>query len=123
ELVLVTGGQGARAWQRRFVMVDWGEEHRRSLLEAFPDLPPPAVTVGLVNLGLASLLERDASAYMPAKAIRHLLESGRLKRIRGAPGFTHSVFVGHPARPQDPEVLEVALEGLRAVLEPAAAHA
>lgn len=115
DLVLVRHPELAGSWQENFIAVNWGYEFGAEFIQAFPQTPPPSLTVGLGALGLQYLLALNGAAYLPLSLTRPLLADGRLKPVEDAPVFKRPVYLVYSAQPHDPGLLSMALDGLRAV--------
>jgi DNA-binding transcriptional LysR family regulator len=77
----------------------------------------PAISVGLGALGLQYILENGGSGYFPLRVVRPLLAARRLFRVRQAPEFRRPAYVVYSADPNDGELLQLALTGLRQVAQ------
>jgi DNA-binding transcriptional LysR family regulator len=120
KLVLVTTlKRGGRPRAADYVFVDWGPEFAAQHNLAFPELSGAGVVAGLGPLGREYLLAAGGSAYMRLSVVREHLESGRLRRVPGAPEFLYPAYAVS-ADNADLKVVTPALAGLRAV---AGAHA
>jgi hypothetical protein len=73
----------------------------------------PAVAVGLGAIGLRAILDNGGSGYFLESTVRHLIARRRLYRVANAPTFRRPAYLVYPANPVDPELLQIALEGLR----------
>ncbi|WP_431271201.1 LysR family transcriptional regulator [Dankookia sp. P2] len=109
RLVLVTSPPGAKGDAPPYVHVDWGPDFAPSKGLGRAD---PAIHVGFGPLGLGYILAAGGSGYFRMGAVRPHLESGRLALVPGAPEFVYPAYVVH-AETTDPEVVRLALEGLR----------
>jgi len=112
DLVLVRHPELSGPWQENFVAVNWGQEFGADFIRAFPETPPPSLSVGLGALGLQYLLALRGSAYLPLSLTRPLAE-GRLERVEEAPVFRRPIYLVYPGQPHDPALLSLALDGLR----------
>ena len=74
----------------------------------------PAVSVGLGAIGLRHILDNGGSGYFLESTVRPLLEQGRLHRVGGAASFRRPAYLVYPTSPADPDLLELAVGGLRA---------
>lgn len=113
DLILVEHAEIEGSWQEKLVFVDWGPEFRLSYSQAFPGAPAPSISVGLGALGLQYLLALKGSAYLPRSLVAPLLAEGRLRETPGAPAFRRPIYLVYPSKGREPEVLEIALSGLR----------
>ena len=126
KLVLVTTRKaGARLDPQDYVYVDWGPEFAAQHNLAFPQLGNAGVIAGLGPLGREYVLAAGGSGYFRLAVVRRHLESGRLRRVRGAPEFLYPAYAVF-ADGADENVVGPALEGLRHAVragapEPAAA--
>jgi len=105
----------AGGWVEDYVFVDWGEPFMVEHTKAFPDLPTPAISVGLGDLGLRTILEIGGSGYFPLRVVQPLVDRKQLYRVAKAPVFTRPAYVVYSASPIDRPLVELALEGLRKV--------
>jgi DNA-binding transcriptional LysR family regulator len=124
KLVLVTTRKRGRALDPAdYVYVDWGPEFAAQHSLAFPHLSNAAVTAGLGPLGREYVLAAGGSGYFRLAVVREHLESGRLRRIAGAPEFLYPAYAVF-ADSADLTIVEPALQGLRhaAQATPAAAR-
>lgn len=113
KLVLVTTHQRRNAPDPKdYVYVDWGPEFAAQHSLAFPELGNAGVIAGLGPLGREYVLAAGGSGYFRLAVVRHHLESGKLRRVPGAPEFLYPAYAVF-ASGADPTVIEPALEGLR----------
>ncbi|HKX42172.1 MAG TPA: LysR family transcriptional regulator [Burkholderiaceae bacterium] len=113
KLVLVTTRARGRAIDPAdYVYVDWGPEFAMQHNLAFPHLGNPGVIAGLGPLGREYVLAAGGSGYFRLAVVRHHLESGRLRRIEGAPEFLYPAYAVY-ADSADPAMMQPALAGLR----------
>jgi DNA-binding transcriptional LysR family regulator len=115
RLVLVTTarrGGGPRA--ATYVAVDWGPDFAAQHGLAFPGLAGAGVSVGLGPLGREYVRRAGGSGYFRSSVVREDLDSGRLRRVRGAPEFPYPAYAVYSAS-ADGQVVAPALAGLRHV--------
>lgn len=113
KLVLVTTRKrGRKPNPDDYVYVDWGPEFAAQHSLAFPELANPAIIAGLGPLGREYVLAAGGSGYFRLAVVRRHLESGRLRRVPGAPEFLYPAYAVF-ADGADADVVEPALEGLR----------
>lgn len=115
RLVLVTTarrGGGPRV--PSYVAVDWGPDFAAQHGLAFPGLAGPGVSVGLGPLGREYVLRAGGSGYFRSSVVREDLDSGRLRRVRGAPEFAYPAYAVYSAS-ADGQIVAPALAGLRHV--------
>lgn len=98
-----------------YVFVDWGEEFRAVHTETYPNMPPPAVAVGLGPLGLQYILKNGGAGYFPIRAVRSHIKAGRLFPVPNTQEINRPAYMVYPSRPRDETVLQRAIDGLRAV--------
>ena len=115
RLVLVEstapGGSGMNRGAADYVYVDWGPEFYAQHSASYPDMPGPSLSVNVGWLGLRHLLACGGSGYFPLRAVRGLLDEGRLRLVPGAPDFVLPVWLVHPVD-RDPEVVDPMLAEL-----------
>ncbi|OWQ47986.1 LysR family transcriptional regulator [Roseateles noduli] len=113
KLVLVTTRKrGQKLDPEDYVYVDWGPEFAAQHALAFPEMGHAGVSAGLGPLGREYVLAAGGSGYFRLAVVRKHLESGKLRRIRGAPEFLYPAYAVF-AEGADMTVVEPALEGLR----------
>jgi len=116
RLVMVsTRRDGAGAADPGYVFVDWGAEFRQAHGQAFPDLPTPAVSVGLGALGLRHILANGGCGYLPMRVVCGYLAEGRLSVVPDAPEFRRPAFMVYTTDGPPSAGLDTALRGLRHV--------
>ncbi len=119
ELVLWTSDP-AGDWRERYVYVDWGEPFRLSHEQALAEITP-SIFFGLGPLALGYVLAEGGSGYFPARSVAKLESQGRLHRVPGAPVMRRTGYVVYSKAAEESELLQLALQGLKAVLEAEAA--
>ena len=113
KLVLVTTHKRRNAPDPKdYVYVDWGAEFAAQHSLAFPELGNAGVIAGLGPLGREYVLAAGGSGYFRLAVVRHHLESGKLRRVPGAPEFLYPAYAVF-ASGADAAVVNPALEGLR----------
>jgi DNA-binding transcriptional LysR family regulator len=113
KLVLVTTRKrGQKLDPEDYVYVDWGPEFAAQHALAFPEMGHAGVSAGLGPLGREYVLAAGGSGYFRLAVVRKHLESGKLRRVRGAPEFLYPAYAVF-AEGADMTVVEPALEGLR----------
>jgi len=129
RLVLVSTEPGltcAQAIQANYIKVDWGQSFAVAHARHFPDLPSPALQVGLGRMALAFLLNGAGSAYLAEPMVHEHLAAGRLHLVSDAPVIDRAFHAVYPhaivqRRALISELLGQLRQGLRAM--PAAATA
>lgn len=76
-----------------YIMTDWGTSFAFAHARHFPDMPPPAVRMGIGRLALAFLLHNGGVTYLPQRMVKEYLESRRLHRVNDAPVIDRQVYV------------------------------
>ncbi len=118
HLVMVSSRSGlaaAEAVNRDYVVADWGIAFAIAHARYFPDMPPPALRVGLARMSLAFLLECGGNGYLAEPMVREHLQAGRLHRVTDAPVIDRAFFAVtlHAAGRQRRKLIEEALAELR----------
>lgn len=113
-LVSTTERDPTPGWRPDYVLVDWGVEFAQEHANAFPEMGPPAISVGLGTMGLQFILDHGGSGYFPLHIVNPLIEKRKLFRVRKAPSFKRPVYVVHSPNPTDEGLMKLALDGLRA---------
>ena len=104
-------------WVEDYVFVDWGNEFRVRHGEAFPEMETPAISVGLGALGLEYILQNGGSGYFPIRVVQPYLDREKLFMVENAPQLQRPAFVVYTENPRDQDTLEIALRGLREVVQ------
>ena len=112
-LVSTRPRKATKNWTEDYVFVDWGDVFREMHTEAFPEMETPAVTVGLGDLGLRYVLENGGSGYFPLRVVGPLIAEERLFRVDNAPVGRRPVYAVYNEAPGNPEIVALALRGLR----------
>jgi DNA-binding transcriptional LysR family regulator len=116
ELILVEADAlDGSALPRDHVFVDWGREFQRHHRMRFPDMPAPALAVGLGTLGFEYLTRHGGSGYFPRRLAQPLIDSGHIRCVADAPTFALPIYVVHTID-GDPSVIGPALAGLREIV-------
>ncbi len=119
DLIMVSGARDRTykgSWVEDYIFVDWGDDFRQQHAIAFPDALTPKLQVDHPALALNFVIERGASAYLLASAVRPNIENGEVFQVDKAPVFRRATYVAYPENPIDPERLTIALEELRALV-------
>lgn len=115
ELVLVSSEpRPSRRLGERYVFVNWGPEFQADHALNFPDQSATGLFFDLGTLGVDYLLQNSASGYFPRRVVAPYVAEGALTIVRSAPAFTYPTYAVYPTD-SDPEVFEVALNGLREI--------
>jgi DNA-binding transcriptional LysR family regulator len=118
ELILASSRPASinNNWVDDYILIDWGlvflDEHSR----AFPHMESPAITMALEDLALQHILKHGGSGYFSRHRAQPLLETNRLYLIPEAPIFKRPSFVVYSASPVNEELMKLALQELKAVV-------
>jgi DNA-binding transcriptional LysR family regulator len=115
QVVLVQHAAQTRPWTENYIFMDWGLEYRIEHDRAFAGMVKPAISAGLVFIGLQHVLSQQAAAYLPLSAVSGHIGRGEMRRIEDAPVFQRPIYLAYPANPISSDTLNVALDGLRAL--------
>ena len=113
QVVLVQHAEQPGSWPDNYILMDWGLEFRVEHDRAFAGVVKPAISAGLVFIGLQHVLSQKAAAYLPLSAVSVHIERGELKRVEDAPVFQRPIYLAYPANPASSDALDIALKGLR----------
>ena len=98
RLVLVSTDRRAEPGSGpEYVYVDWGPEFLARHGASFPDFQGAALTANIGWLGLQHVLQNGGAGYFPARLVRPYLARGTLVERAGAPEFSLSAYLVHPA--------------------------
>lgn len=92
-----------------YIMSDWGTSFAIVHARHFPDMPPPAVRMGLGRMALAFLLYNGGATYLAEQMVSEYLSSGRLHRVDDAPAIDRQVYVVYPLVSERRALLEQVL--------------
>ncbi|TDE34777.1 LysR family transcriptional regulator [Antarcticimicrobium sediminis] len=94
ELILVASYAGATLDDKKdYVAVDWGPEFTHALTISLPHLTDSGRSMALGSLATEYIINRRASAYLPARSVRRYLDRGILHRVANAPRFPYPSWV------------------------------
>jgi DNA-binding transcriptional LysR family regulator len=94
ELIMVSSYPDAAGDNPQgYVFVDWGPEFTHAHTIALPHLTNSGLTMGLGALTADYIVNRRASAYLPARTVRRGLDEGKLHLVAHAPRFPYPSYV------------------------------
>ena len=94
ELVLVAAWEAASLdLGSRYAFIDWGPEFVQAHALHLPDMTNPGLTLGLGALAAEYIASRGMAAYLPVRAVKTYLDTGRLHLVADAPRFPYPVWV------------------------------
>jgi DNA-binding transcriptional LysR family regulator len=94
DLVLVSSVAGATmdSVTENYVFVDWGPEFVGAHALALPDLTNPGMSFVLGAMVAEYVINRRASAYLPARYVKKYIDSGQMHLVPDAPRFPYPVW-------------------------------
>ena len=93
ELVLVASWPDADIDNlANYVFVDWGPEFVGAHTLALPEMTNPGLTFSLGAMVAEYVINRKASAYLPARYVKKYIDSGQLHLVPDAPRFPYPVW-------------------------------
>ncbi len=92
-----------------YIMADWGTSFAIAHARHFPDMPPPAIRMGLGRMALAFLLQNGGATYLAEQMVSESLQSGRLYRVEDAPVIDRQVYAVYPLSSDRKALLEQVL--------------
>lgn len=115
KLVLVTTREeGAGEDIGPYIHVDWGSSFASSVHAAYPGLASNDLYVSHGPLALLYLLEVGGCGYFRLGAVRRFLSAGTLRRVKGAPEFSHSLHMVYSTSAK-PETVQLMRNGFRTI--------
>ena len=75
-----------------YVFVDWGPEFVAAHAQALPEMTNPGLTFSLGAMVAEYVINRRASAYLPARYVKKYIDSGQLHLVPDAPRFPYPVW-------------------------------
>lgn len=113
EFVLVTSARpSSRRTTSDYVFVDWGPDFQQDHAAAYPELSNPGLHLDLGSISIDYLLSNEASAYFPARIVKHHVVRGRLRQPKRARRFVYPVYMVYPES-RDEETYDQIIQGLR----------
>ncbi|MDO6591737.1 LysR family transcriptional regulator [Loktanella sp. D2R18] len=103
-----------------YVFVDWGPEFVSAHALALPELTNPGLTFSLGAMVAEYVINRKASAYLPARYVKRYIDSGQLYLVADAPRFPYPVWAVW-REDLDPTIAEIAKTTLTQVANAAEA--
>lgn len=94
DLILVSSVKGAdmTTVAANYVFVDWGPEFVGAHALALPDLTNPGLSFSLGAMVAEYVINRRASAYLPARYVKKYLDAGQMHLVPDAPRFPYPVW-------------------------------
>lgn len=92
-----------------YIMAEWGTSFAIAHARHFPDMPPPAVRMGLGRMALAFLMHNGGATYLAEQMVNEHLAAGRLHRVDDAPVIDRQVYVVYLLASERKPLLEQAL--------------
>jgi LysR family transcriptional regulator, flagellar master operon regulator len=112
KLVMVTTSADAKLNTDDYVFVDWGPAFAANHQAAFAEPINPPVSISLGPLARTYLLAVGGAGYFRLGSVEPYLSDGRLRRVIGAPEFSHSVYLVYSAR-RERTLIDLVRGGLR----------
>ena len=113
EFVLVTSAKpSSRRSSSDYVFVDWGPDFQQDHAAAYPELTNTGLHLDLGSVSIEYLLTNEASAYFPARIVKHHVARGRLRQLKRARRFVYPVYMVYPEA-RDADTYELIITGLR----------
>jgi LysR family transcriptional regulator, flagellar master operon regulator len=123
KLVLVTtDAEASPPEAHEYVYVDWGPEFGEQHRLLYPEWSRPSLSSDFGPLVREYLLSMGGAGYFRLGVVRSHIESGKLRRVPGAPEFPYPAYAVY-SEGADEAVLTRALHGLRHVAGTRAAPA
>lgn len=112
--MVTTSKRGGAPKAAAYVYVDWGREFAARHSLAFPELSSAGVSTTLGPLGREYLLAAGGAGYFRLDVVRPHIESGKLRRVRGAPEFLYPAYAVY-SETSEKKSVAAALAGLKQV--------
>jgi DNA-binding transcriptional LysR family regulator len=97
-----------------YVMVDWGTSFAITHARLFPDMPPPAIRMGLGRMALAFVLGCGGTTYMAESMVAEHLQDNRLFAVGDAPVIDRKAYAVYAVRSERQELVRSMLNYLSA---------
>jgi len=85
-----------QALQERYILVDWGTSFATAHARHFPEMPAPALRMGLGRMARDYLLVRGGSAYIAEPMVTAHLKKGKLHKVKGTPVIERTANAVYP---------------------------
>ncbi|ROT97950.1 LysR family transcriptional regulator [Marinobacter sp. R17] len=115
-IMVTTDPSGSTAENEHYVYVDWGPEFSSQHDKAFPSLKRSGIFVGMGPMGLSYILSAGGAGYFRERAIRGLLDEGRLFRVPNAPAFPYPSYMVTTESDHPQAAIGRGMVGLRRVI-------
>lgn len=112
KLVLVTTAANGKFSPDDYVFVDWGPGFAANHLAALATPINPAVSISLGPLARTYLLTVGGAGYFRLGSVEPYLADARMRRVAGAPEFSHSVYLVYSAS-REQTLIDLVRGGLR----------
>ena len=103
-------------WTPGYLFVDWAGDFQARHAAAYPESPPPRLSVSTPSVALRHILKHGGSAYFLHREIAGYLANGALHRVEDAAVFTHRSYLVYPRESPIQDSIDTAIEGVREVL-------
>ncbi|WP_298351317.1 LysR family transcriptional regulator [Rhodoblastus sp.] len=112
KLILVTTAQDGRLHPDDYIRVDWGPAFAVNIRAAASTPIDAPLSVNFGPLARAYMMAVGGAGYFRLRSVQAQLDEGRLRRVAGAPQFSHSIYIVYAAR-HDRELIDVIRTSLR----------
>lgn len=99
-----------------YLYIDWSYGYREEHRQKLPHLHSATINLGLPEAALEYLLVNSGYAYLSLADVQKYLDEKRLYAVEGAPSLNRPVYLIYPEKSVDREQLDIAVNGLRAML-------
>ncbi len=113
-LVLLTTDPLTSWPDENYVYIDWGPAFYAQHSNSFPDLERPAQVANIGWLGIQLMLCNGGSCFLPIRMAKPFINAKQLFPVPDSPRYRLPAYMVFP-RESDSTVLELALDGLRAL--------
>lgn len=98
-----------------YIFVDWSYGYREEHQEKLPEFATSNMNIGYGEIALEYLRISDCYSYMPRAYVSDDLASNRLHMVKDAPVLNRPSYLVYSKHPSNPEAINSAVIGLRAV--------
>jgi len=99
-----------KALNENYILVDWGTSFAISHARHFPDIPTPAMRMGLGRMARDYLLARGGAAYLAEPMVREYINNGDLFLVEGAPVIERTATAVYPQQTEKHELITRVLD-------------
>lgn len=99
-----------QAMHESYILVDWGTSFSIAHAQNFPDIPPPAMRMGLGRMAKDYLLAKRGAAYLAEPMVHEYIEQGLLFIVKSAPTIERTATAVYSLQSEKKELISSMLK-------------